>query len=66
MAFTGPDELRYVDRRNNVLKLSQGEFIAVAQLEAAFAASPLIAQIFIYGSSEQPFLVGVVVPRADV
>ncbi|WP_405163813.1 thioester reductase domain-containing protein [Nocardia sp. NBC_01499] len=62
VAELGPDELVYVDRRNNVLKLSQGEFVTVAHLEAVYASSPLIRQIFIYGSSERSYLVAVIVP----
>lgn len=62
VAELGPDELVYVDRRNNVLKLSQGEFVTVAHLEAVYAGSPLIRQIFIYGSSERAYLVAVIVP----
>jgi len=30
------DQLVYLDRRNNVLKLSQGEFVTVSKLEAVF------------------------------
>ncbi len=66
MAQIGPDQLVYLDRRNNVLKLSQGEFVAVAQLETVFSASPLIRQIYVYGSSERSFLLAVVVPTPDL
>lgn len=66
VAQSGPDQLVYLDRRNNVLKLSQGEFVAVAQLEAVFSASPVIEQIFVHGSSEQSFLLAVVVPTAQM
>ena len=62
MAELGPDRLAYVDRRNNVLKLSQGEFVAVARLEAAFSSAALVRQIFVYGNSERPYLLAVVVP----
>ncbi|MVU83905.1 AMP-binding protein [Nocardia sp. ET3-3] len=62
VAEVRPDYLVYVDRRNNVLKLSQGEFVTVAKLEAVYATSPLIAQIFVYGSSERSHLLAVVVP----
>jgi fatty acid CoA ligase FadD9 len=65
MAELGPDHLAYLDRSNNVIKLSQGEFVAVAQLEAIYSASPSIRQIFLYGSSEQPFLLAVIVPNVD-
>jgi fatty acid CoA ligase FadD9 len=62
MAEVGPDRLRYVDRRNNVIKLAQGEFVAVSRLEALYSTSPLIHQIYIYGNSERSFLLAVVVP----
>lgn len=60
-----PDHLVYVDRRNNVLKLSQGEFVTVATLEAAYSTSPLIRQVFVYGSSERAYLLAVVVPTDE-
>lgn len=65
MAELEPDRLAYVDRRNNVLKLSQGEFVAVARLEAVFAAAALVRQVFVYGNSERPYLLAVVVPTDD-
>jgi len=61
-AEVAPDRLVYVDRRNNVLKLAQGEFVTLAKLEAAFGNSPLIQQIYVYGNSSQPYLLAVVVP----
>ena len=65
VAEVGPDRLVYVDRRNNVLKLAQGEFVTLAKLEAEFGNSPLIRQIYIYGNSAQPYLLAVVVPTED-
>jgi fatty acid CoA ligase FadD9 len=62
VAETGPDEIRYVDRRNNVLKLSQGEFVTLSNLEAAFSNSPLLRQIYVYGNSGRPYLLAVIVP----
>jgi len=62
VAKTGPDEITYVDRRNNVLKLSQGEFVTVAKVEDAFTTSPLVRQIYVYGNSVQPYLLAVIVP----
>lgn len=64
VAELAPDELVYVDRRNNVLKLSQGEFVTVAKLEAVYSTSPLIKQIYVYGSSERAYLLAVIVPTA--
>ncbi|MGK5546167.1 carboxylic acid reductase [Streptomyces sp. URMC 127] len=61
VAEIAPDRLVYVDRINNVVKLSQGEFVAVSKLEALYATSPYVSQIYVYGSSEQAFLLAVVV-----
>lgn len=63
MEQRGPDELVWVDRRNNVIKLSQAEFVAVGPLEAVYLGnSALIEQIFLYGSSYRSYLLAVVVP----
>jgi fatty acid CoA ligase FadD9 len=66
VAEVGPDQLVYLDRRNNVLKLAQGEFVAPAKLGAVLGNSPLLRQIYLYGNSAQPWLLAVVVPTEDV
>ncbi len=65
MAEVGPDQLVYLDRRNNVIKLSQGEFVTVSKLEAVFGDSPLVRQIYVYGNSTRAYLLAVIVPTAD-
>src|SRR5271163_2007593 len=65
VAEIAPDRLVYVDRRNNVLKLAQGEFVTVAKLEAVFGNSPLVRQIYVYGNSAHPYLLAVVVPTEE-
>jgi fatty acid CoA ligase FadD9 len=62
VAAVAPNKVVYVDRRNNVLKLAQGEFVTVAKLEAVFGNSPLVRQIYVYGNSAHPYLLAVVVP----
>jgi fatty acid CoA ligase FadD9 len=65
VAEVGTDQLKYLDRRNNVLKLSQGEFVTVSKLEAVFGDSPLVRQMFVYGNSARSYLLAVVVPTDD-
>lgn len=61
-----PGRIRYLDRRNNVLKLAQGEFVAVARLESLYAGGhPDLAQVFVYGSSSRSYLLAVVVPNTE-
>lgn len=62
MAQTGPDTYAYLDRRNNVIKLSQGEFVAVAALEATYGGTPEVRQVALHGDSRHAFLLAVVVP----
>ena len=57
-----PGQFQFTDRRNNVIKLSQGEFVAVSKVEAVLGDSPLVRQIYVYGNSARPYLVAVVVP----
>ena len=65
VAETAPDQLVYLDRRNNVLKLSQGEFVTVSKLEAVFEDSPVVRQIYVYGNSARSYLLAVVVPSDE-
>jgi fatty acid CoA ligase FadD9 len=66
MAELGPDHLVFVDRCNNVIKLSQGEFVAISRLEALYANHPAISQIYLYGTSERAFLLAIIVPDAEL
>jgi fatty acid CoA ligase FadD9 len=67
MEERGRDQLTWLGRRNNVLKLSQGEYVALPSLEATYLGnSALIRQIYLYGSSYRSFLLAVVVPDTDV
>ncbi|MGO9507458.1 MAG: carboxylic acid reductase [Mycobacterium sp.] len=65
MAEVEPGQFVYIDRRNNVLKLSQGEFVTVSKLEPLFGDSPLIRQVYVYGNSARAYLLAVIVPTEE-
>ncbi|KAG8855807.1 hypothetical protein FRB91_001642, partial [Serendipita sp. 411] len=58
--------IKIIDRMKNVMKLSQGEFVALEKVESAYSTCPLIAQVFIYGQNTQNRLVALVVPELPV
>lgn len=60
--ITKDGALKIVDRKKNIFKLSQGEYIAVEKLEAAFKKNDIVDQVWVYGDSFRASLVAVVVP----
>jgi fatty acid CoA ligase FadD9 len=57
-----PGRLRWLDRSQGVLRLAQGEFVNVSQLEELFAQSPWIEQVYLYANPLREYLLAVLVP----
>ncbi|XP_024019654.1 long chain acyl-CoA synthetase 4 [Morus notabilis] len=55
--------LKIIDRKKNIFKLSQGEYVAVENLENIYGVVSDIDSLWVYGNSFESFLVAVVNPN---
>ncbi|OLY77977.1 Long-chain-fatty-acid-CoA ligase 1 [Smittium mucronatum] len=51
--WTPDGQLRIIDRLKNLVKMSNGEYIALEQLESAYVTSPYVQNICIHAKSDQ-------------
>ncbi|KAM9611882.1 long-chain-fatty-acid--CoA ligase 5 isoform 1-T2 [Morphnus guianensis] len=57
--------LKIIDRKKNIFKLAQGEYIAPEKIENVYIRSAPVAQVFVHGESLRSFLIGIVVPDPE-
>jgi len=58
--------LQIIDRKKNIFKLAQGEYVAAEKIENILGQSLFIGQNFVYGDSYQSALVAIIVPEEEV
>lgn len=61
-----PDgSMKIIDRKKNIFKLSQGEYVSVENLENIYSLALGVESIWIYGNSFESFLVAVINPNRE-
>jgi len=63
--WTMEGQLKIIDRKKNIFKLAQGEYVAAEKIENVINQSLLIGQSFVHGDSFQTYLVAVIVPDEE-
>jgi len=63
--FNPNGTLSIIDRKKNIFKLSQGEYIAAERVETIYGKSVAVGQIWVYGNSFKSFVVAVIVPAVE-
>ncbi|EQC41427.1 hypothetical protein SDRG_01395 [Saprolegnia diclina VS20] len=61
--WTLDGRLKIVDRKKNIFKLSQGEYVAPEKIENVIKGSVYINQSFVYGDSLHSVLIAIIVPE---
>ena len=57
--------IKIIDRRKNIFKLQQGEYIAPEKIENVLVNSRWLTQIFVYGDSFQTYIIAIIVPNKE-
>lgn len=58
--------LKIIDRKKNIFKLSQGEYVAPEKIEQIYTISMPVRQVFVHGESLKSSLVTIVVPDDEM
>lgn len=60
--FEPNGHLRIIDRKKNLVKTLNGEYIALEKLESLYRASPLVADICVYAAPDKAKPIAIIVP----
>jgi long-chain acyl-CoA synthetase len=60
--FDTKGQLRIIDRKKNLVKTLNGEYIALEKLESIYRSAPVVANICVYAAQDQSKPVAIIVP----
>lgn len=60
--FNKDGHVKLIDRKKNLVKTLNGEYIALEKLEAIYLSSPLVANVCVYGAPDRSKPIAIIVP----
>lgn len=54
--------IKIIDRKKNLFKLAQGEYVAPEKIENILAVCELVAEVFVHGDSLKTYCIGIIFP----
>lgn len=63
--WTKGGALKVIDRKKDIFKLSQGEFLSPERIESVYSMMDYVATVFVTGCPTQSFCVAIVIPHED-
>ncbi|OGM40236.1 fatty acid activator Faa4 [Aspergillus bombycis] len=60
--FDKNGHLKIIDRKKNLVKTQNGEYIALEKLESVYRSSPLVGNICVYAAQDQDKPIAIIVP----
>jgi len=60
--FDSAGQLRIIDRKKNLVKTLNGEYIALEKLESIYRSTPVVGNICVYAAQDQQKPIAIVVP----
>lgn len=61
----GTLSFKIIDRKKNIFKLQQGEYVAPDKVESAYLKCELVSEIFLHGESTHNFAVAIATPNKE-
>jgi long-chain acyl-CoA synthetase len=58
--------IKIIDRKKNIFKLQQGEYVAAEKVENTYMKGDKLAEIFVHGESTESFVIAIAVPHRKV